>query len=349
MSIILNSSINEWSKDDMKKSNIKKNNIGESKEIKNKYTNSISADKIKLEYTDDNIFDKRIITPAVIEHFREILKNDEKSKQTIEKYIRDIKKLMIYANGQEISKELLLNYKEHLEKCGKYKISSINSYIAAANHLCEVMGWTDIRVKMIKVQRETFVPENKEITIREYEKLIKTAYKKGDERLALIIETLGSTGIRISELGHITVESLKYGMADIYNKGKVRRILYPSELLKLLKEYVKERHMTHGSIFITSKGNTVNRSNVWRMMKKLCRAAGVNEEKVFPHNMRHLFARCFYKIKNDIAKLADVLGHSSIDTTRIYIKSTGKEHKRQLDKMNMVVGKRFKVSENNGR
>ena len=285
---------------------------------------------------------KRIITSSTLEYFRKMLIMAEKEIQTIDKYVRDIKKLMAYAKGQSISKEMLLKYKDYLQKCGKYKISSINSYLAAVNHFCEVMGWTDIRVKMIKVQRETFVPENKEITMHEYEKLVKTAYKKGDKRLAIIIETLGSTGIRISELRHITVESLKYGMADLHNKGKVRRILYPSELLRILREYVKEKHICSGSIFITSKGNPINRSNVWRMMKNLCRDAGVSEEKVYPHSMRHLFARSFYKIKNDIAKLADVLGHSSIDTTRIYIKTTGKEHKRQLNKMKMVLGTKLR-------
>ncbi len=303
----------------MLKENVKKND-------------SITANEI---YKDNH---NRIITPHTIELYKKILIMAEKETQTITKYLRDIKKLMIYANGEPVNKEMLLKYKEYLEKCGKYKITSINSYLAAANNFCELMGWTDIRVKMIKVQKETFIPEDREITMREYEKLIKTAYKKGDVRLALIIETLGSTGIRISELQHITVESLKHGMADIHNKGKARRILYPSELLKILRKYAKDNHILHGSIFITSKGNPVNRSNVWRMMKKLCQLAGVKAEKVYPHNMRHLFARTFYKIKNDIAKLADVLGHSNIDTTRIYIKSTGREHKRQLDKMKMIIG-----------
>lgn len=291
---------------------------------------------------DNHVCQNRVITDNTLEYFRKMMIMAEKEIQTIDKYIRDIKKLMEYAKGQSIGKEMLLRYKDYLQKCGKYKISSINSYLAAVNHFCEVMEWTDIRVKMIKIQRETFVPENKEITMHEYEKLVKTAYKKGDKRLALIIETLGSTGIRISELRHITVESLKHGMADLHNKGKVRRILYPSELLKILREYVKEKHICSGSIFITSKGNPVNRSNVWRMMKNLCHVAGVSEEKVYPHSMRHLFARSFYKIKKDIAKLADVLGHSSIDTTRIYIKTTGKEHKRQLNKMKMILGNNLK-------
>lgn len=301
----------------------------------------INSNNVTDDESDTAMQNSRIITSQMIAHFRRNLIMNEKGTQTIEKYIRDIKKLMKYADGQNISKELLLKYKEYLEQSGRYKISSINSYLAAANHLCAVMGWGDIRVRMIKVQRETFIPENKEITRQEYEKLVKTAYSKGDDRLALIIETLGGTGIRISELRYITVESLKYGMADIHNKGKVRRILYPEALLKLLKKYVKENKITQGSIFLTMRGNPVNRSNVWRMMKGLCRQAGISAEKVYPHNMRHLFARSFYKIKNDIAKLADVLGHSNIDTTRIYIKSTGREHKRQLDKMNMIIGKRI--------
>lgn len=310
----------------------------------NKKNNKINSNVTLSDIYEDN--HNRLITPGTIELYKKMLIMAEKETQTIAKYIRDIKKLMIYANGEPMSKEMLLKYKEYLEKCGKYKMSSINSYLAAANNFCELMGWTDIRVKMIKVQKETFIPEDREITMREYEKLVKTAYKKGDTRLALIIETLGSTGIRISELKHITVESLKYGMADIYNKGKVRRILYPSELLKILRKYVKDNHIQRGSIFITSNGNPVNRSNVWRMMKKLCQLAGVKTEKVYPHNMRHLFARTFYRIKNDIAKLADVLGHSNIDTTRIYIKSTGREHKRQLDKMKMVLGTGLKDDRN---
>lgn len=302
----------------------------------------INSDNETDDECDTAMQNSRIITSQMIVHFRRNLIMNEKGTQTIEKYIRDIKKLMKYADGQNISKELLLKYKQYLEQSGRYKISSINSYLAAANHFCAVMGWGDIRVRMIKVQRETFIPENKEITRQEYEKLVNTAYSKGDDRLALIIETLGSTGIRISELRYITVETLKHGMADINNKGKVRRILYPEALLKLLKKYVKENKITQGSIFLTMRGNPVNRSNVWRMMKGLCRQAGISAEKVYPHNMRHLFARSFYKIKHDIAKLADVLGHSNIDTTRIYIKSTGREHKRQLDKMNMIIGERIK-------
>lgn len=271
--------------------------------------------------------------------FKQALYEDEKSNSTIKKYLRDIKKLREFLGGRELNKELLIKYKEELENCGEFKISSVNSFLAAANHFCEVMGWGGLKIKMLKVQRDTFCPENKELTKKEYKCLIDTAMKRGDERLALIMQTLGSTVIRISELKYITVESLKSGMADIYNKGKMRKILYPSDLQKVLKEFVFKMKIKCGAIFCTGSGRAVDRSNVWKAMKNLCMHAGVDREKVYPHNLRHLFAKGFYKVKKDIAKFADVLGHSSIETTRIYIKLTGKEHKRQLDKMNLVVVK----------
>lgn len=271
--------------------------------------------------------------------FKQALYEGEKSSSTIKKYMRDIKKLKEFLAGRELNKALLIKYKEELEKCGEFKISSINSFLAAANHFCEVMGWGGLRIKMIKVQRDTFCPEDKELTQDEYKCLIDTAMSEGDEKLALIIQTLGSTGIRISELQYVTVESLKSGMADIYNKGKMRKILYPSDLQRVLKEFAVKMNIKCGSIFRTGSGRAVDRSNVWKAMKKLCVRAGVDREKVYPHNLRHLFAKGFYKVKKDIAKLADVLGHSSIETTRIYIKSTGREHKRQLDMMKLVVVK----------
>lgn len=291
---------------------------------------------------------KYILNDSAIKHFKKILINEEKKPQTIKKYIRDIIKLKEYADGQPITKELLINYKEYLKKeCG-YKTTSINSFLAVINTFAEEMGWHNLKIKMIKIQKETFVPEQKEITVDEYKKLIKAALKKGDERLALIIQTLGSTGIRISELNYITVESLKTGISDIYNKGKVRRILYPQALIDVLKEYSKKYHIKGGPIFRTRNNKAMDRSNIWRMMKNLCKETNVNPKKVYPHNMRHMFARNFYKIKKDIAKLADVLGHSSIETTRIYIKSTGREHKRQLDMMNMVILKKIYTDEDVG-
>ena len=290
---------------------------------------------------------ERKITEQRIKKFKEELIKAEKRKHTIDKYIRDIGKLRDYIGDTELTKEAVIQYKEYLEQCGRYKIASINSFLAVVNHFCEVLGWSELRIKMIKVQHEIFTPENKELTIKEYERLICTALKRGDKKLALIIQTLGSTGIRISELCYITTETLKVGMADIYNKGKIRRILYPTHLVLILKEYVLKENIKSGYIFCTRNGNPINRSNIWRAMKNLCKEAKVDEKKVYPHNMRHLFARCFYKLKSDIAKLADVLGHSSIETTRIYIKTTWKEHKRQLDMMGLVLLKTLSEKQDN--
>lgn len=290
---------------------------------------------------------ERKITEQRIKKFKEELIKAEKRKQTIDKYIRDIGKLRDYIGDTELTKEVVIQYKEYLEQCGRYKIASINSFLAVVNHFCEVMGWSDLRIKMIKVQQEIFTPENKELTIKEYKRLICTALKQGDKKLALIIQTLGSTGIRISELCYITTETLKVGMADIYNKGKIRRILYPTDLVFILREYVLKENIKNGYIFCTRAGKPINRSNIWRAMKNLCKEAKVDEKKVYPHNMRHLFARCFYKLKNDIAKLADVLGHSNIETTRIYIKTTWKEHKKQLDMMNLVLFKTLSEKQTN--
>lgn len=284
------------------------------------------------------MLDCRIINDEKISEFRSKLVCAEKRAQTIEKYMRDIKKFQIFAEGKILTKQLLVSYKEWLEKSGRYKVTSINSYLAAVNSYCEAMGWNELHIKMIKVQRDAFIPEEKEITQREYERLVNAALKRGDERLALIIETLASTGIRISELQYITVEILKSGMADIYNKGKARRILLPTKLQEILKAFAKKNNIKKGVIFRTKSNKPIHRSNVWKMMKGICKEARVNQRKVFPHNMRHLFARIFYSMKKDIVKLADVLGHSSMETTRIYIKSTGKEHKRQLDKMKLVIG-----------
>lgn len=278
-----------------------------------------------------------MITEERIEEYKEILIRTEKRSQTISKYLRDICKLKNYLDGRALTKDLMIQYKEHLENGGQYTPSSINSFLAAANSFCEQMGWVEIRITMIKIQKQAFVPEDKELTNAEYQKLVRTAMDQGKERLALILQALGSTGIRISELQFITVESLGKGMTDVYNKGKVRRILYPKELKKVLKEYAKKQEITSGCIFRTRTGKAVDRSNVWREMKKLCQDAGVSKKKVYPHSLRHLFARSFYKLKKDIALLSDVLGHSDISTTRIYIKSTGREHQRHLDRMNMVI------------
>ena len=280
---------------------------------------------------------KRIITKQLKQKFIEALNQEEKKKNTIEKYLRDFEKLEEYLVDGIVTKEKVICFKEKLQKEEHYKISSINSFLAAINHFFEIVGWQELKIKSLKVQKQIFIPEEKYLTKREYQRLIQTAMEEGKERVALIIQTIGSTGVRISELAFITVESLRKGRTEISNKGKVRQVFYPRALQKVLLRYAKKMKITEGILFRTKSGKAVNRSNIWREMKNLCKKARVSEEKVFPHNLRHLFARCFYEIKKDIAKLADVLGHSSIDTTRIYIKTTGAEHRRQLERMEMVI------------
>lgn len=283
---------------------------------------------------------KRIINKKRVELFRRELYREEKKESTIEKYIRDLRKLEKYLDGQPVSKENMIQFKEQLQACGEYEISSINTYLAAANHFCDSMGWRDAKVKLLKRQKEFYESENTYLTKEEYKKLILTANKKGQKRLSLIMQTIASTGIRISELCFITAESLKKGKVSVYNKGKRRVIFYPEKLQKILNQYRKEQKILTGCLFRTKAGRPMNRSNIWREMKNLCKKAGVESEKVFPHNLRHLFAREFYQIKKDISKLADVLGHYNIETTRIYIKSTGIEHRRVLNTMRMVIGMR---------
>lgn len=283
---------------------------------------------------------KRIINKKRIELFRRELYREEKKESTIEKYIRDLRKLEKYLDGQPVSKENMIQFKEQLQDCGEYEISSINTYLAAANHFCDSMGWRDAKVKLLKRQKEFYESENTYLTKEEYKKLILTANKKGQKRLSLIMQTIASMGIRISELCFITAESLKKGKVSVYNKGKRRMIFYPEKLQKMLSQYGKEQRILSGCLFRTKAGKPMNRSNIWREMKNLCKKAGVEPEKVFPHNLRHLFAREFYQIKKDISKLADVLGHHNIETTRIYIKSTGIEHRRVLNTMRMVIGMR---------
>lgn len=280
---------------------------------------------------------RRIITDKKIEFFRAELLREEKTANTVEKYVRDINKFKDYCDGKDINQKLVLAYKSWLQECGRYRISSINSYLVVLNHFCRVMGWGELCVKTIKVQRAAFEMEEKELTISEYKKLIYTAMEAGDERTAMILQTIGSTGIRISELKYIRVEDITDGFVDVHNKAKVRRILLPSALIKVLKEYAKRNHIKNGVIFYNERKQPLDRKNIWRHMKRIARMAGIPETKVYPHNLRHLFAKEFYKQTGDIMKLADILGHSNVNTTRIYIRTSGREHKQQLDEMHMVL------------
>ena len=241
-----------------------------------------------------------------------------------------------YLNGAEVTKETVITFKSKL--LGEsYSVRSINSMLASLNGLFSFLGWEDCRVKSVKLQRQIYCPEEKELTKAEYMRLVDTAKQKGNERLNLILQTICGTGIRVSELQYITVEAVKNAAATVSLKGKTRSVFLVKELRKKLIRYAAKQNIQSGAVFITRTGKPMNRTNIWREMKGLCKQAGVNPKKVFPHNLRHLFARTFYGIEKDIAKLADILGHSSINTTRIYIISTGSEHRRRMEHMRLII------------
>lgn len=277
-----------------------------------------------------------IIDKNLMEQFKTNLKLEEKSNNTIEKYLRDIHAFWKFVGEQPVTKELAIQYKEHLLS-DEYAVRSINSMIASLNSFFTFAGFGDMKIKTIKEQRQIYCPENKELTKEEYTRLLKAAESKGNQRLNLILQTICGTGIRVSELQFITVEAVKNGEALVFCKGKRRSVFIIKALQKKLMKYAAEQKITSGYIFITRTGKPVSRTNIWRDMKKLCKDANVNPDKVFPHNLRHLFARVFYGIEKDIAKLADILGHSSINTTRIYIISTGTEHRQRMENMRLVV------------
>ena len=278
----------------------------------------------------------RTITNSLLKKFREHLILEERSDATIEKYCRDVSVFAVFADGAEITKELAIAYKTKLKDDG-YAVRSINSMLASINSLFSFLGWHDLKVKTIKIQQQIFCPEEKELTKAEYTRLVNTAKANHNERLCLILQTICGTGIRVSELQFITVEAAKRGEATVSCKGKTRSVFIVRELQKKLLRYATEQEIESGYIFITRGGKPVSRTNIWRDMKALCVEADVNPNKVFPHNLRHLFARVFYGIEKDIAKLADILGHSSINTTRIYIISTGTEHRQRMEKMRLII------------
>lgn len=278
----------------------------------------------------------QIITRDAVQNFKQYLWEEEKSENTIEKYIRDVRAFMTFAGGGEIRKDIVIAYKDKLLS-ENYTARSINSMLASLNSLFMFLGWSDCRAKSIKLQRQVYCSKERELTKAEYTKLVNTAKKKGNEGLNLILQTICGMGIRVSELQYITVEAVRNGEAVVSLKGKTRTVFIVKDLRKKLLRYAAEQGIKSGLVFITRTGNMINRTNIWREMKNLCEQAGVNPQKVFPHNLRHLFARTFYGIEKDIAKLADILGHSSINTTRIYIISTGAEHRRRMEKMRLII------------
>lgn len=274
------------------------------------------------------------ITTKDIAGFREHLILEERSAATIQKYIRDVKAFAKYAEGA-VTRETVIAYKKRLQE--HYAVRSVNSMLASLNSFFAFLGWHDLRVKALKLQQQVYCPEGKELTKAEYTRLCKAAQRRHNERLNLILQTICGTGIRVSELQFITVEAAKCGETVVRCKGKTRAVFIVRELRQKLLRYAAEQGIKSGMIFVTRTGKPINRTNIWREMKSLCQEAGVNPEKVFPHNLRHLFARVFYGIEKDIAKLADILGHSSINTTRIYTISTGIEHRRRMENMHLIL------------
>lgn len=279
--------------------------------------------------------EERILTADIIENFRKNLELQEKSTSTIEKYIRDVKAFSVYAENSAITKEKVIAYKKYLRN--NYAVRSVNSMLASINSLFNSLEWHDLKVKSLKLQQQVFCSEDRELTKAEYARLCKTAKRKKNKRLNLILQTICGTGIRVSELQYITVEAAKQGEAVVNCKAKTRSVFIVKELKQKLLRYAAEQNIKSGMIFVTRTGKLISRTNIWREMKALCVEANVNPEKVFPHNLRHLFARVFYEIEKDIAKLADILGHSSINTTRIYIISTGTEHRKRMENMHLII------------
>lgn len=274
------------------------------------------------------------LTNEQIGEFANYLCREEKSAATQEKYLRDVRGFCAYVGDAELTKELVIAWKKYLVEEG-YAVRSINSMLASANSLLDFLGLPNCKAKNIRIQRQTYCTEDKELTKAEYLRLLEVSKK--NEQLNLVIQTICSTGIRVSELRCFTVEAVRRGEITVDCKSKTRTILVPGKLKNMLLNYAKRKCIKAGAIFVGRTGKPLNRSNIWAAMKKLCEAAGVKPSKVFPHNLRKLFARTFYGIEKDIAKLADILGHSSINTTRIYIMTTGIEHRRKIERLGLVV------------
>lgn len=276
----------------------------------------------------------RKLTKELIDKFKMYLIEEEKSSATIEKYIRDITAFYVWLQSAELNKVAVLNYKKYLNEI--YAPSSVNSMLSSINSFFIYNEWYELKVKTLKIQRQIFTSRDKELTKAEYERLLDAAKSKKNEKLYMLLQTICSSGIRVSELYYITIEAIKQRQAIIKCKGKMRVVILPKDLCKMLYEYAKGQKITSGCIFITKAGKPLDRSNIWKMMKSLCEDAKVSKDKVYPHNLRHLFARTYYSLQKDIVRLADILGHSSIETTRIYTIESGEVHRRQIQKLGLL-------------
>lgn len=278
---------------------------------------------------------KKILTEDLLKKFELFLLREERSAATVEKYLRDARRFFSFAGNAPLDKQTALAYKSSLLE--EYAVTSANSMLAAVNCFLRFIGLRSLCVKQYKLQREAYRSPEKELSREEYVRLINAAKEKRNERLSLILQAICGTGIRVSELQFITVDAVKRGEAMVNCKGKHRRIFIVSELRKKLLRFISEAGVSEGPVFVTRSGRPVSRHNVWREMKSLCKQAGVAESKVFPHNLRHLFARTFYGIEKDVARLADILGHASINTTRIYIATTTTEHRHKMEAMRLII------------
>ena len=276
----------------------------------------------------------RKITEETLAAFARQLGEEERSPATLEKYLREVRQFAAFLGGREVTRELAAAWREELS--ARQSPATVNGKLTALDRLLASLGWEDCRVKHLRVQRQLFRDSARELSREEYARLVETARRLGRGRLSLLMETICATGIRVSEVRYITAEAVREGRTEIALKGKIRTILLPGKLCRKLEKYARQIKITSGELFLTRSGRPMSRKQIWAEMKGVCRAAGVAPSKVFPHNLRHLFARCFYRVSRDVAKLADVLGHSSIETTRIYLISTGAEHARTLDQLRLI-------------
>ena len=276
----------------------------------------------------------RNISTDSLSKFREYLVNEEKSAATVDKYMRDVTAFVVWIKKNEIDKCDVLAYKTALVE--KYALTSVNSMLSSLNAFFSFNEWYELKVKTLKIQRRVFAKEERELSKSEYTRLL-TAAKQKSERLYLLLQTICSTGIRVSELRYVTVDAVKRGWTEIRLKGKNRTVFLPDRLCGMLNRYIRRKKITSGAVFVTRNGLPLDRSNIWSEMKSLCKVAGVSAQKVFPHNLRHLFAKTYYGLKKDIVRLADILGHSSVNTTRIYTMESGETHRRQIQRLGLLL------------
>ena len=274
-------------------------------------------------------------TMSHIRRYTRYLLDQERAPATIQKYLHDLTALLSWLDGRPMIKANLIAWKEALT--ADHAPTTVNSMVAAVNGFLSFMGWCECKVKLLNIQKATFCDPDKELTRAEYTRLVRAAEQEGNQRLSLLIQAICATGIRVSELKFITVQAVQTGRAEVNNKGKRRTVFLPDKLRHLLRKYIRAQKIPAGAVFVSRTGKPLDRSNIWRDMKRLCESAGVEPGKVFPHNLRHLFARTYYSLEKDLSRLADILGHSSVNTTRIYTMESGAVHVRQMERMDLVL------------